>query len=269
MAHYLWLMVVILKKIWILIFLTFGFLTACHPPVTKEAEKNPPTKKIDLSKASTYNVQLGLGYLNQGDRPRAKKKLLTALGQTPHSADANAAIAYYFEKTADLDNAKKYYAKAVSLASAEDGSLGAQYNNYGAFLCRQADYKKAEEYFLKAIKQVQYIKTAGAYENAGLCSLAIPDEKKAKMYFTKALEQDPSKSQSLYELVKLESKASNFSEALKLLNKYPELVLNDSMLLAQAKEVAKNAGELKLALEYENNLAMINSGVTNEYNNHA
>ena len=113
---------------------------------------------------------MGLGYLKQGDRPRAKKKLLTALEQEPTSPDVNSAIAYYFEQTKELKQAEKYYLKALSLA----GNSGAQLNNYGTFLCRQGDYKKAENYFLKAVKDVQYVNTAGAYENAGLCALSDP-----------------------------------------------------------------------------------------------
>src|SRR5690242_7983555 len=100
----------------------------------KESEKLS-YKKPDLRKAASYNVQLGLGYLKQGDRPRAKKKLLTALEQEPTSADVNSAMAYYFEQTGEQNQAEKYYLKAITLS----GNKGAQLNNYGAFLCRQGD----------------------------------------------------------------------------------------------------------------------------------
>lgn len=159
-------------------------------------------KKPDLGRAASYNVQLGLSYLKQGDRPRAKKKLLTAFEQEPASPDVNSALAYYFEQTKELDQAEKYYLKAISLT----GSGGPQLNNYGAFLCRQGDYKNAEKYFLKAVNDLQYIHTAGAYENAGLCALSVPNDEKALFYFTKALNQDPSRKVSFYELLKLEIK---------------------------------------------------------------
>jgi type IV pilus assembly protein PilF len=150
-------------------------LQACQHTKTKVEPQNP---KTDLSKAASFNIQLGMGYLKQGDRPRAKKKLLSALKQAPESPDVNAAMAYYFEKTDEMDQAQKYYLKALSLSK----NSGAQLNNYGTFLCRQAKYEKAESYFLKAVKDEQYINTAGAYENAGLCALAIPDNDKAKLY---------------------------------------------------------------------------------------
>lgn len=255
-----------LKALGFLLIMTCFFLQACHHNNDKEEQI---TQKTDLSKAASYNLQLGLGYLKQGDRPRAKKKFLTALDQAPNSPDVNAAIAYYFEQTSELEQAKKYYLKAISLSS----NSGAQLNNYGTFLCRQGEYKKAESYFLKAVKDVQYVHTSGAYENAGLCALAIPDDEKAKTYFTNALAQDPSRRESLYELVKLESKEGHDTEALDLLQKHPDLVLNDKIFLSLAKDIASKAGKYDIALQYENSfkkteLISDNSGVDNEYNSH-
>ncbi|MFI4919566.1 MAG: type IV pilus biogenesis/stability protein PilW [Legionellales bacterium] len=233
------------KVVRLLILLNCLILQACQSSADKEVQV---PRKPDLNKAAAYNMQLGLGYLKQGDRPRAKKKLLTALDQAPNYPDVNAAIAYYFEQTKELDRAKKYYLKAISLSS----NSGAQLNNYGTFLCRQGEYIKAELYFLRAVNDVRYVHTSGAYENAGLCSLAIPDYNKAKYYFTTALNQDPSRRESLYELVKLESKLGDNAAALKQLQKYPALVSNDRVFLALAKEVASKAGDVALSEKYEN-----------------
>ncbi|HAT1659492.1 TPA: type IV pilus biogenesis/stability protein PilW [Legionella pneumophila] len=255
-----------LKSIrYLLIIITCLFLEACQHAQDSE-EPNAP-RKVDLSKAASFNVQLGLGYLKQGDRPRAKKKLLTALEQQPDSADVNAALAYYFEQTKELDQARKFYHKAMTLS--QNG--GAQMNNYGAFLCRQGDYKNAEIYFLKAVKDQNYVNTSGAYENAGLCAMAIPDHDKAIIYFTKALNQDPSRKESLYELVKLQSKIGHDKEALDLLQKHADLVLNDKVMLGLAKDIANKTGQYTLAAEYENSFNKMEptnniSGVNDEYN---
>lgn len=243
----------------------FIFLLGCQPKAPHEEQSNPKT--TNLNKAASYNLQLGLGYLKQGDRSRSKKKLLTALDQAPNSPDVNAGMAYYFEQTNELDRAKKYYLKAVALSS----SAGAQLNNYGTFLCRQGEYTKAETYFLKAVKDQQYVHTAGAYENAGLCALAVPDNEKAKLYFTSALNQDPSRRESLYELVKLENKAGNETKALDLLQRHPDLVLNDKIFLCLAKDIANTVGKHEIAAEYESIAKKIEqntdkSGVNDEYN---
>ncbi|MFA6302773.1 MAG: type IV pilus biogenesis/stability protein PilW [Legionella sp.] len=245
-------------------------LPACkQTESTQNIKEDNTAKKTDLSKAASYNVQLGLGYLKQNDRPRAKKKLLLAMEQAPHSPEINASFAYFFEKTGEFDQAKKYYLKAISLS----GNSGSQLNNYGAFLCRRGDYKTAEVYFLKAVKDVNYLNTSAAYENAGLCSLEIPDFEKAKTYFSSALDQDPTRRESLLELVKLEGKAGNDAQALKILDKYPEIVLNDRDLLDKAKELAIKLGEQNLVAKYETSFRslesnIVTSGANNEYNNH-
>lgn len=254
------------KLLQTIVMISLVFLQACQHKESKEPEQTQPSRKINLSKAAEYNVQLGLGYLKQGNRIRAKKKLLAALNQAPKSPESNAAMAYYFEQTSDFVNAKKHYEKAIALAGTVNSVVGAQYNNYGTFLCRRGDYKKAETYFRKAVKDVRYLNTAGAYENAGLCSLAVPDDDKARSYFIQALEQDPSRRASLYELVKLDNKKGHYIEALKLLKAYPELVLNDHIFLALAKDIANKAGDSKLAEEYGINLAKISNGANNEYN---
>ncbi|KTD75051.1 type IV pilus biogenesis/stability protein PilW [Legionella waltersii] len=234
---------------------------------TKDSDDQVVDKRVDLSKAASFNVQLGLGYLKQGDRPRAKRKLLLALEQQPNSPDVNASLAYYFEQTTEIEQARKYYSKALALSN----DSGAQLNNYGTFLCRQGDYQGAEKYFLKAVKDQSYLNTAAAYENAGLCAIEIPDNAKAMSYFQKALNQDPSRRQSLYELTKLESKMGKDDEAVKLLQQYPDLVLNDKVMLSLAKDIANKVGNTALATEYESSFnkleqSNMNSGVSDEYN---
>lgn len=237
---------------------------------THDNDGGEQLKKPNFIKASAYNVQLGLGYLKQGNRPRAKQKLLTALEQEPRSVDANSAMAYYFEQTGEPAQAKTFYLKALSLA----GKAGAQLNNYGAFLCRQGDYKQADRYFLKAVADLHYVHTAGAYENAGLCSLSANQLEQAKPYFIKALNQDPSRKVSFYELVKIETKSGHNESAYALIQKYADLVLNDRTLLFLAKEVAEKAGQYEVAAMYKQTIKNMDpnldiGGANNEYNNHA
>ena len=240
-------------------------LQSCqHNDEASKKEPNTTIKESKLGDASAYNTQLGLAYLKQGDRARAKRKLFLALKQAPDSPNANAAMAYFMEKSGEMSEAKKYYKKAMAI---NPGS-GAQLNNYGAFLCRNAQYKQADAYFLKAVNDKKYEHTAGAYENAGLCAMAIPDPAKAMTYFAKALEQDPSRAESLYELVQLEMKQNHNNEALSYLQKYPDLCLHDKTLLTLAVDVAHKAGKTELEANYQTRLQSFsdNTGEKDEYN---
>lgn len=178
-----------------IVFLVIINLTSCIsskvPNISSQNHYNP--------KAAAYNVQLGLAYLKQGNRQRAKQKLLTAIEEDPNSTSANDALAYYFESVKNLLEAENYYQRAIQLSP----QSGAGLNNYGAFLCRQKQYTQANDYFLKAAKDPNYLNTGLAYENAGLCAVAAKNDDQAKQYFQMALAQDPHLEQSAYELTQI------------------------------------------------------------------
>lgn len=152
----------------------------------------------DHKLSAQYNARLGLAYLSQGNMVLAKTKLLRALKQSPHDPNVNAALAYFFEQTKDINLADEYYKNALKLS----GNSGAQLHNYASFLCRISQFQKADRYFMLAINDVHYADTAKAYENAGLCSLKANNKKQAIEYFTQAINKDPRRKIYLYGLVK-------------------------------------------------------------------
>jgi type IV pilus assembly protein PilF len=165
-------------------------LSACSPL----ADNNE-----SLQMAANDNVQLGLAYLQQNDVPRAKEKFLLACQQAPKWPVALDAMAYFLEQTDDNAGAATYYQRAIVYSPKDGGAL----NNYGAFLCRNHNPQQAIEALLRAVRDPNYINSAEAYENAGLCALTIPDQEQAKYFFTKALQQDPSRQVARNELEKL------------------------------------------------------------------
>lgn len=210
-----------LKKI-ILFCTTALLLSACTTTVTTRAPaKHNLTIQHNLT-AAGYNVQLGMAYLQQGDVQRAKSKLLLAHAQAPTWAPANDALAYYFETTGDMQKAQHYYVKAVDI----NPKAGAPQNNYGTFLCRTGHYQQAEQHFIIATQDTNYINTAAAYENAGLCALKIPDTAKATGYFQQAIKQDPRRATSFLELAQLDFKQNNIAQAQQDFNQYLQLTPN-------------------------------------------
>lgn len=157
-----------------------------------------PEEKQNI-KIAEINIQLGIAYLDKRDMQRAKQKLLYALQKAPSLPEAWYSMAYYFEVTGNKEQANADYLQAVKLAP-QRGDVN---NNYGTFLCRTGQYSEAVNYFIRATKDQEYLETAGAYENAGLCALEIPNRKLAMQYFSQALESDPGRQFSMKELNKL------------------------------------------------------------------
>jgi type IV pilus assembly protein PilF len=166
--------------------------------------------------AANFNVQLGMGYLQRGQIERAKPKLLLALQQAPNWSPALDAMALYSEKTGNITAARQYHLQALAI----DFNNGSVQNNYGVFLCRVGELKQAETHFLHAIADPNYLNTAEAYENAGLCALKIPDQQKAIIYFEKALLHAPGRAKTVLELGELNYKQGHYRAILASINRY-------------------------------------------------
>lgn len=249
-------LVQIVKNLLLIGALCVCMMSACtkQPNPSNHNNPNNSSQKDRSKEAAALNTQMGLRYLNQGDRIRAKRKLLYAYQLAPNSAPVNSALGYFMEQSGDKDKAKHYYQQAMKYSQ----NSGAQLNNYGAFLCREGLYTEADSYFLKAVKDEQYLNSAGAYENAGICASAIPNYALAKTYFKKALEQDPDRRQSLSELIAIAKKEQNSKEILDYIEHHVTLVYNDPALLREALELAKKEHKTPLADFYQKRLLALN-----------
>ncbi|MCC5791813.1 MAG: type IV pilus biogenesis/stability protein PilW [Legionellaceae bacterium] len=246
----------------LLLWLTIVLMSCQHQ--LKHEHQKPPEKIPRTEEAAELNTQLGVSYLRQGNRERAKRKLLYALELSPHSASANAAMGYFLEQSGELTEAERYYRKALQYS----GNSGAQLNNFGTFLCRLGKYQEAERYFLKAVKDEHYIHSAGAYENAGLCAEAIPDDAKATQHYVMALKQDPERKQSLNGVIRIAKKQGNRLQILSCIEQNHTLVYNDPTLLKTAIEIASQEGKTDLVDFYQQRLLTYNQyGAKNDNNN--
>jgi type IV pilus assembly protein PilF len=182
--------------VWLVSFIILCLIASCSTTPSPEEQEKAKARKV----ASIY-TQLGMGYLGKGDMERAKQKLLLALQKDPTLPEAWYSMAYFLEKTGNKQLAEQDYLKAVKLAPAQ----GDVQNNYGTFLCRNGDYQRSVDHFLLATRDPQYLDSADAYENAGLCALKIPDKQQAVRYFNLSLEQDPTRMSVMTELTKLKT----------------------------------------------------------------
>ena len=164
------------------------------------------------------HVDLGIGYLKQGKFDEALVKLKKAVDAEPSYAPGHSAIAIVYERLEKYELADEHYREAINL-SPENGGL---YNNYGVFLCGQKKFKKAEEFFLKAIATPRYPTPELAYENAGVCERKSPDSdiKKVEEYLQKALQRNPNLPLALLNMAFVRFDQENFLSARGFLQRY-------------------------------------------------
>jgi type IV pilus assembly protein PilF len=217
-----------IKKIGVLLLCASVFV-GC---TTVDTSKNSPEQK--KKRIAEINIELGMGYLEEKNVQRAKQKLLEALEEDPSLPEVQYSMAYFFEQTGDTQQANTYYLKAIALAP----NRGDTQNNYGTYLCRNGDYRNAVEHFKMAVQDPNYLDTAGAYENAGLCALKIPDVNQALSYFNHAILQDSNRPVSLINAAELEYKRGN--------NIVARQKLRDYLLIAPAdSQTAKLSARLE------------------------
>lgn len=193
------------------LFAAFMIMVGCAAKVDNSSN----TVFTNSRAAAEINVKLGVFYMQKGQMQRAKHKLLLALDQAPDYSAAQSAMGYYLEKVGEIKKAEEYYLKAISL-NAESGDVQ---NNYGTFLCRQGRYKESLKRFILATEDPNYLNSAGAYENAGICALKIPEFKRAEKYFSKALKYDSNLPSALFEVSKLQYREGDYKKAYSSLHK--------------------------------------------------
>lgn len=233
------------ERWFVLLFLSFSLLlVGCQSSTSSLTSNNtitgqPPNIKL----AAQYNVQLGVSYLQQGDLPRAKQKILLATVQDPESVAAWNSMAYYMQTVGDNAAAEKAYQKALALKPNQGDTL----NNYGVFLCQQGKPKAAISYFQEATQDPAYVTTAQAYENAGLCALKIPNSSLATTFFTQALANDPKLATPNLELAQIAWQNHDVTRAQYYLKRYNRLAKPSSSSLWLTMELAKQQGNKTLA----------------------
>ncbi len=125
-----------------------SFLVGCVTVTDK-----PNTVAFDAVKASEARITLGLNYLREGDRVRARENLEKAVAFAPKYYRAQTSMAYYYQQVGENKQAEKHYRLALS-SSPRNGDV---LNNYGAFLCGVGRFEQADQYFKQAIEQPYYL----------------------------------------------------------------------------------------------------------------
>lgn len=196
-------------------------------------------------------VQLGLGYLQQGQTERAKIPLKKALELGADDAQANAALALVFQREGETELAETHFRKALS-ATPSDARIR---NNYGSFLYAHGQYAKAQQMFRQAAADTLYPERSRVFENLGLTSLKLGQREQAREYLEKALRLDRTQPKALLEMAEMSYEDRHYVPARDFYDRHSRLsepsarsLLLGSRLATVFAETTK-ASELGLQLQ--------------------
>lgn len=187
-----------------LLFLLAGVMTGC----VSSGSGNPMQTSAGRDEARDAYIQLGIGYLQQGEAARAKTPLRKALELDPNSANAHAALALVFQNEMEAQLADEHYRRALS--NRNDTRI---LNNYGSFLFEQKRYQEAMKRFSEASEDNLYSERSRVFQNMGMTALQLGQPEQAETYFSRALRLDSRQPIALLELALLAYNAKQYVPA--------------------------------------------------------
>jgi type IV pilus assembly protein PilF len=209
-----------------------------------------------IQAAARINMQLGLGYLQEGNLPIAKEKLERARSMDPHSAEIHGAMALLDERLGKDKDADKEFRTALELDSHDPAML----NNYAVFLCSHERADEGVRYFEQAASNPLYPTPWAAYTNAGVCMRAVHRDAEAAQRFARALRANPAYSEAVYQASDLDFQQHKLPDARFRIDVFlltnpstPDLLLL-AYRIAQAQNdaVAQQRYAARLAQEFPN-----------------
>jgi type IV pilus assembly protein PilF len=204
--------------------------------------------------AATYNVQLGIAYMNQGDLARAKDKLDRAFSQDPDNADVRSARGMLFERMGDAKKADEEFRSALRLAPNDPKVV----NNYAVYLCQNGRTDEGVKRFLEAAHNALYRTPQAAYTNAGVCLRAARRDDEARTDFNAAIQLRPNYAEAIFQLAALDFDHGQLAAARARIDTYigtydatPDLLLlGVRVTRAQGDAVAAQRYARRLQLDY-------------------
>lgn len=220
--------------------------------VTVDSNPKPKIVTTDQQRAES-RIALGLGYLEQGNMVQAKENLELALQHSPGYYRAQISLAHYYEQVGEDEIASSWYARSLR----EHPTNGNVLNNYGVFLCKQGEFKRADDFFNRAINQSHYYLISTSYENAALCALKAQQTDKAVNYLQRTLDHDPNRVQSTLRLAQLEIETEQYQQARVRLLKFHQKYGVKQSSLQLLVELERKTGNHAIEQKYRVKLAEI------------
>ncbi len=154
-------------------------------------------------------LDLGIGYLRNGDYTRAKEKLNRALEIDPRNSAVLATFGMVFQLEGEYELADKYFRDAVRFAPESAQAR----NSYGAFLFAQQRYEEAIKQLSVASEDRFYPNRAVVFENLGRAYKRTGDMDAAKASFTRAQRLNPDQARALLELAEMSYEEQDYVRA--------------------------------------------------------
>jgi type IV pilus assembly protein PilF len=202
--------------------------------------------KENREQAAAVNTELALAYVREGNLAAARDKIDKALKQNAHTARTQMAAGFIYDRLNEKRKARGHFDRAVRLGKDDPDIL----NNAAVFFCREGDYKRGEQYLLKAATSPLYRTPDVAYVNAGRCARADGRAADAEQHFRKALATNPKQPDALLQLAELAQAGGNGLQARAFLERYAAVAPATASTLWLGRSIELGLGDTQQAQRY-------------------
>lgn len=150
--------------------------------------------------AASYNTQLGIAYMQQGNLAIAKEKLERAEKENGKDPNVHSALALLFERLGNPAEADRQFRTALRLAPHDPDIT----NNYAVYLCRNNRVDEGVRQLLVVASNPLYRTPEAAYTNAAVCLRSVHRDDEAERSLVRALQIRPSFAEAAFQLGDLE-----------------------------------------------------------------
>lgn len=195
------------------------------------------------------NLQMGVRYLEMNMLEVAKEKLETAYDLDSSNAETLNALAIYYERMKNDEEAADYYESAIG----KDPDNYSIKNNYGQFLCQRGMQKKGLTLLQESLDSSINKRPWLALTNIGICRQQS-DANQAEDYFRRALQANPAYPPALQEMMKISYNKQQYMSARAFLERYTAVAKHSPITLWYGFQTERALGNSQSAENYKEQL---------------
>jgi len=231
----------------VLVFMTM-MLTSC---ITESTGLSIPVQQPE--EAAELNVQLGIGYLRQGDWQSARVKLERAAELNPDNVLAHRALGLVYQELGDMEGAERNFRRSVALNSKDPDTL----NSLAVFLCRD---EQGRDEALKLLDRALSIPLSAAfsnkamlYTNAGVC-MKGRDLARSEDYLRAALAEDPQFADALLQIADVTFQRGNALQSRAFIERHLAVAAPSPGALWLGVRIESSMGDFRASDDFGNQL---------------
>lgn len=175
-------------------------------------------RSIDPKKAAETRIELGMKYLEAGNRDQALRQFLDVLEHDKKNARGLLGLAMVHQLNGEPEDAEHNFLQAIKYS--DKSNLSQIRHSYGLFLVRQLRYAEAQEQFEEVAKDLGFPERAAALYFAGRCALEQGNTIRAKAAFNHSSNLRPELASPVIELADLAFQEQDYANAKRYLDRY-------------------------------------------------